>query len=147
MLTHSKLHACNSFDAKHEGFPTMAHYRSRERWGNIFQALYPWSHYLMDWFHDFLCLWPIRHVTNWTTHSKHIMRSAHATNTLPIIKSITTLVRSIHNQIYEIAHSNDIGIVLLDSMCSNQRPEKNQHCLLLATRYCNGRPKKNQRQC
>jgi hypothetical protein len=90
--------------------------------------------HIVSWidFHDFLCLWPIRHVTNWTTHSKHIMRSAHATNTLPIIKSITTLVRSNPRSNPRDCALPPHWIVLLDSMCSNQRPEKNQHCLLLS---------------
>jgi hypothetical protein len=59
---------------------------------------------------------------NQMLHSKHVLCSAHAANTLPTIKSTTTL----HSQIHEIVHSNYIGFVLGASMYSNEKPTKNE---------------------
>jgi len=65
------------------------------------------------------------YATQLDTHSKDILYFAHSANTHSTIKSTTIL----YFQIHKIAHSNYIGFVLLASMYSNQRPEKNRHWL------------------
>jgi hypothetical protein len=80
-------------------------------------------------------------------HPKHVQCFAHVANTLPTVKSISTL----HPQIHKIAHlgctPTTLGLCcLLQCTIMKDHRKAGTACLLLALTYRNERPMKNQCQ-